>query len=106
MKLIQSIYKAYYKNEEEIKNALSVMSRLYEDWDYQLIEKATIKFIETDSKGFPPVPGQILTLAKEIRKSEWEQRKREQDALPEPEIKIAPMPEETKERLRKMGWNG
>ena len=87
-------------------DAVNLWAEMFTDEEPTLIAKAVKKFIKTDSKGFPPKIGQISTIAAEIRKSEREQRKREQDALPEPEIKIAPMPEETKERLRKMGWRG
>lgn len=99
MKLIQSQYRGYYRDNDEVKFTLSVMEKLLAEWEYPLIEKALFKFMQTDSKGFPPVTGQLITLAAEIRKAEWEQNKREQDQLPEPEIKAEPMPDEIKRKL-------
>lgn len=106
MAIIKTAYPEYYRNQTDLIDAVNLWAEMFTKDDATLIAKAVKKFIKTDSKGFPPKIGQISTLAAEIRKAEWEQRKREQDALPEPEIKIAPMPEETKERLRKMGWRG
>lgn len=101
MKLIQSQYRNYCKDQDEVKFALSVMNKLFEPYQYQLIEKALIKFMQNDAKGFPPVPGQLITLAAEIRKSEWDQKQREIQSLPEPEIKSVPMPDEIREKLEK-----
>ena len=99
MKLIQSQYRNYCKEQDEVKFALSVMNKLFEPYQYQLIEKALIKFMQNDAKGFPPVPGQLITLANEIRKSEWEQKQREMQQLPEPKVNAVPMPDEIREKL-------
>jgi hypothetical protein len=102
MKLIQSQYRAYYKSQDEIIFALRVMEKLFTDWEYNLIEKALFQFMQNDSKGFPPVPGQIITLAAEIRRAEWEQKQREIQSLPEPEIKREPMPDEIRDKLKNL----
>ena len=102
MKLIQSQYRSYYRDPNEIKFALGVMEKLFADWDYSLIEKGLFRFMQTDSKGFPPVAGQIITLAAEIRKSEWEQNKREQDALPEPAAERIPCPDDIREKMENL----
>ena len=75
------------------------MEKLFAEWDYILIEKALFRFMTNDAKGFPPVPGQLITLAAEIRKMEWDKKKREIDQLPEPQINAEPMPEELKQKL-------
>lgn len=103
MKLIQSQYRGYYnKDEKELRFALSVMERLFADWNYSLIEKALYRFMTNDEKGFPPVAGQLIHLAKEIRKQEWEGKQREADRLPEPKVERVEMPEEIKRKLSSM----
>ena len=101
MKLIQSQYRGYYRDESELLFALSVMERLFAEWEYKLIEKALFRFMATDSKGFPPVAGQLITLAKEIRKEEWEAKRRETDQLPAPAIDRVEMPNEIREKMQK-----
>lgn len=100
MKIIQSQYRGYYKDEQEVRFALSVMGNLFADWEYQLIEKATYRFLTTDAKGFPPVPGQLITLAAEIRRMEWEEKQRKTQSLPEPDVKGVGMPEEIREKIK------
>ena len=100
MKLIQSQYRGYYKDQKEIQFALGVMEKLYAEWDYCLIEKALFQFMQNDAKGFPPVPGQIITLAAEIRRAEWDQKQREQ--LPEPKGERVPMPDEIREKMQNL----
>lgn len=102
MKLILSQYRSHYKTQEDIQFALAVMEKLFADWDYHLIEKALFQFMQNDSKGFPPVPGQIITLAAEIRRAEWDQKQREIQSLPEPEIKREPMPDEIRDKLKNL----
>lgn len=99
MKLIQSQYRGYYKNEDEILFALSVMNRLYAEWDYSFIEKALYQFMSSDNKGYPPVPGQLITLAADIKHKEYEERKKLLE-LPEPDRDKEPMPEDIKHKLK------
>ena len=101
MKLIQSQYRAYYREDNELLFALSVMERLFAEWEYPLIEKALFRFMTNDHKGFPPVPGQLITLAKEIRREEWDKQQRDLDRLPEPKTERAEMPEEIREKMNK-----
>lgn len=100
MKIIQSQYRGYYKDEQEIRFALAIMEKLFAEWEYPLIEKATFRFLTTDTKGFPPVPGQIITLAAEIRRMEWEEKQRKTQSLPEPDVKGVGMPEEIREKIK------
>ena len=99
MKLIQSQYRGYCKDAEEARFSLAVMNKLFADWEYAQIEKALFRFMQNDSKGFPPVPGQLVTLATEIRKEEYEAKKREQDLLSEPKGERCPMPDEIRQKL-------
>ena len=101
MRLIQSQYQGFYReeNEQDIKFALSVMGRLFAEWDYPWIEKALFRFMQTDSKGFPPNAGQLITLAKEIRRIEWDEKQRQIDLLPEPEAERIPMPDDIREKI-------
>lgn len=102
MKIIQSTYRGYYKTEQEIRDAMKVMSVVLKDWEYPYIERAVINFIKTDTKGFPPVPGQLIALAQDIKTDELRKRQIEQSKLPEPEKEYIPMPEEIKQKLREM----
>ena len=99
MKIIQSQYRSYYKDEAEIKFALSVMNKLFENYSYTLIEKALLKFLRSDSKGFPPVAGQLITIADEIRKFEWQLKQIETDRLPAPKTERVEMPEAIKQKM-------
>lgn len=101
MKIISRNYRNYYKDEQEIREAAAVMYKVLESWEFMLIEKALLKFMETDSK-FPPNAGQLITMAKEIRKTEWEERKRQTDLLPEPEIKRESCPPEIMEKMQNL----
>jgi hypothetical protein len=102
MKIIQSTYRGYYKTEQEVRDAMKVMSVVLKDWEYPHIERAVINFIKTDTKGFPPVPGQLIALAQDIKTDELRKRQIEQSKLPEPEKEYIPMPEEIKQKLREM----
>lgn len=106
MNLIAPIYyqRRYDTVEEEkmqIQKALAVMANLFEDQDYALIEKATIRYMKSSEK-FAPLPGQLITLAAEIRRAEWEQKQREIQSLPEPEIKREPMPDDIRDKFDKL----
>jgi hypothetical protein len=98
MKIISRNYRNYYKDEQEIREAAAVMYKVLEPWEFTLIEKALLKFMETDS-AFPPNSGQLITLAKEIRRSEFDECKRQTDLLPEPETERIPMPDDIREKL-------
>jgi DNA-directed RNA polymerase specialized sigma24 family protein len=100
MKIISRNYRNYYKDEQEIREAATVMYKVLEPWDFQLIEKALLKFMESAS-AFPPNAGQLISLAKEIRREEWEKRQREINQLPEPEKKV-PCPPGTWEKIQNL----
>ena len=101
MKIIQSQYRVSYKSDEDTRFALAIMNRVFGDWEYTWIEKALFYFMQTNSD-FPPKPGQLVTIAKELRRAEWNQKQREMDLLPEPEIEKSPMPEYLREKLNEI----
>ncbi len=90
----------YYKGSE-LEEAVTLWAKVMQDQDFLQIQKGLERYVQTDTKGFPPVPGQIITLAKEVRLEEIEKAKRERDLLPEPETKGIPMPPELREKLEK-----
>ena len=92
----------YYRNEDAVKEAVALWSNIMADENFDYIKKGLYKFVKSDSKGFPPVPGQIITIAAEIKKQEYERRKREQDLLPEPKTERAEMPAEIREKLKNL----
>lgn len=100
MKIIKGYYPAYYRDREAINDAVILWAKVMEDEEFLLIQKGLERFIKSDTKGFPPVPGQIITLAAEIRRAEWEEKQREISQLPEPEVNAVPMPEELREKLQ------
>lgn len=102
MRIILSQYRGHYKTQEDIQLAVGVMEKLFMDWEYSLIEKGLFRFMQSDSKGFPPVAGQLITLAAEIRREEYDKQKRELDMLPEPEIKREPMPDDIREKMQSL----
>jgi hypothetical protein len=79
---------------------MNVMAVAFKDWDFHYIEKATLHFIQNDSKGFPPVPGQLIALAQDIKAAEIRKRQIEASKLPEPPG--IPMPDELREKFNAM----
>lgn len=100
MKIIKGYYPAYYRDREAINDAVTLWSKVMEDEDFLLIQKGLERFIKNDTKGFPPVPGQIITLAAEIRRMEWEEKQREISKLPEPPVNAVPMPDDLRAKLQ------
>lgn len=100
MTAIRAAYPSYYRNQAEIDDAISLWSEMLSEDDSQFIAKAVKDYIKNDTSGYPPSIGQIRARAAEIRRAEWEARKREQDQLPEPPVKAVPMPDELREKLK------
>ena len=102
MSAIKVAYPSYYKNQKEIDDAITLWAEMLEDDEPGYIAKAVKQFIKTDAKGFPPSIGQIRTIAAEVRRAEWDERQRQTDLLPEPEIEKVPMPDEIREKMMKL----
>lgn len=101
MKIISRNYRNYYKDEQEIREAAAVMYKVLEPWDFQLIEKALLKFMESSS-AFPPNAGQLISLAKEIRRAEYDENQRQISQLPEPKGECIPMPGDIRQKLQNL----
>lgn len=99
MTAIRAAYPNYYRVQAEIDDAINLWAEMLVDDKAEYIAKAVKEFIKTDISGFPPTIGQIRNKAGEIKKAEYDKRKRETDMLPEPEIDIAEMPEELKRKM-------
>lgn len=102
MKIIKGYYPMYYRNNESIQEVVTLWHKILQDDDFLHIQKGLERFVKTDSKGFPPVPGQIITLAKDVRIEELNARQRAEDLLPEPETKVAPMPDKVREFYKRL----
>lgn len=100
MMAIRAAYPNYYKNQTEIDDAINLWSEMLIEDDAVFIAKATKEYIKNNSSGFPPTIGQIRTLAKEIRKREWEAKQRENDLLPAPEPNRELMPEHMRQKYQ------
>lgn len=99
MAIIKTAYPDYYRNQNDVIDAVNLWAEMFVKDDATLIAKAVKKFIKTDSKGFPPKIGQISTLAAEIRRMDWDRKQREIAALPAPEVKAVPMPDEIRQKI-------
>lgn len=63
MDVLTAIYPAFYakQTDDEKYRATELWASLFEPYPVELVVAAVKGFIGTDTKGFPPVPGQILT---------------------------------------------
>lgn len=100
MAIIKTSYPEYYRQTSEIEDAINLWSEMLANDDPNIISKATKKFIQTDTKGFPPKIGQIRMIAEDIRHAEWIEHQQAANKLPEPERHTVPMPEELKKKIR------
>ena len=100
LKTINTYYRRQM-DETQIKQSAAVMLEILTPWDQRLIHKAWLKYAG-DGNEFPPNPGQLIALAKEIRRTEWEEQKRRTDLLPEPELKREPCPPEIMAKMQNL----
>jgi hypothetical protein len=100
MSAIKVAYPNYYKNQTEIDDAINLWAEMLAEDDPVYIAKAVKEFIKTDTKGFPPVIGQIRAAAKDIRHTDYVNK---QSALmiaqAEESEKGIPMPDEIRDKL-------
>lgn len=61
MAILKAAYPMYYKDKskEELTSVINLWTELFADDDINLIKAAVKRHIATDTKGFPPVIGQI-----------------------------------------------
>ena len=99
MKLILSQYRGHYKTQDDIAFALKVLEKLFEKWEYKIIEKALFEFMTTDTKGFPPVPGQLIEIANRILLAEIREKDMETAKL---EMPKSEMPERLRQKINEI----
>ena len=88
-----------YYRDGDLNEAVTLWHKALNDEDFNYIQKGLLQYVKNDAKGFPPSVGQVITLASEIRRAEWDEMKRQQDLLPEPEIEKIPMPNDIREKI-------
>lgn len=61
MAVLKEAYPMYYrdKNKDELNTAINLWTEMFADDDVNLVKAAVKRHIATDTKGFPPVIGQI-----------------------------------------------
>lgn len=61
LKILKATYPEYYRNlsKEETKSMVDMWNWAYAETDVKEVLRALKSFITTDSKGFPPKPGQL-----------------------------------------------
>lgn len=59
--VLKTAYPAFYKNmsEEEIDDVINLWATMFAEEDIKIVVEAVRTYIATDTKGFPPVIGQI-----------------------------------------------
>lgn len=67
--MILEVYPMFGKDRNpEVTSKL--WSRLFEDEPYEWVEKALLAFISTDTKGFPPAPGNIKDTIRQLTETD------------------------------------
>lgn len=99
MAVIRTAYPEYYRDQDYLEEATRLWHEMLNEEDAETIGKAVKEFIKSDKKGYPPKIGQIVSIAREMRLSEW--RNKKYDELPEPTI-AAPMPEELRQKMERL----
>lgn len=64
MAIIKTAYPCYYQNQNLIDDAITLWSVILKDDDRNTVLQSVYKFIREDTKGFPPVIGQIVRAKK------------------------------------------
>lgn len=59
---MQAYYPNFYKdyNKEKTITTIDAWYEIFKDYDYLLISASLKTYITSDTKGFPPVPGQLI----------------------------------------------
>ena len=66
--VLKTAYPAFYKNmsDEEIEDVIDLWATMFESDSAKIVTEAVRAYIATDTKGFPPVIGQIKEKIREI----------------------------------------
>ena len=64
-------YKKYYENYSniEIDTLVDLWANIFIDKSYNEVSRALYSFMATDTKGFPPVPGQLMELIDKVKET-------------------------------------
>lgn len=68
MAALKTAYPQYYRgiSASEAAAAINLWQTIFTDKDYSAVSNAVMAFIATDSKGYPPAPGQINAMLQKI----------------------------------------
>ena len=66
--LIKASYPNSFKHSDrELEALVDAWTKILEEYDFRTMESAFLAFTKTDTKGYPPVPGQLIALISEQR---------------------------------------
>ena len=62
MAVLSATYPQHYKNfdADMANNLITVWASIMAEYPYERVSTGLKRFIETDTKGFPPTPGQVI----------------------------------------------
>lgn len=68
LSVLKAAYPSSYKDmgKDDVVAAINLWQSVFADKDYSAASNAVMAFIATDSKGFPPAPGQINAMLQKI----------------------------------------
>ena len=81
MAIIKTAYPEYYRQTNEIEDAINLWHEMFRADDSSLIGEAVKRFIKNDDKGFPPKIGQIANISKDIQAEQRKEQERERTRL-------------------------
>lgn len=81
MAIIKTAYPEYYRQTNEIEDAINLWHEMFLQDDSVLIGEAVKRFIKNDDKGFPPKIGQIANISKDIQAEQRREQERERTRL-------------------------
>ena len=87
MATIRTAYPEYYRNQSDIDDAVILWGDTMM-YDFSVTLKAVKKFIQTDTKGFPPKIGQINAIAKDVLLAEIREKDMETAKLEMPKSEM------------------
>lgn len=68
LSVLKAAYPSSYKDmgKDDVAAAVNLWQAVFADKDYAAVSNAVMAFISTDSKGYPPAPGQINAMLQKI----------------------------------------
>lgn len=70
--VVTAAYPGHFRNYtgQEIDNMINAWARVMADIDYEIADKGLTVYLRSDTKGFPPSPGQIIECMKQLDPNE------------------------------------